>query len=630
MALPDEADAADDFLNDDMDMADFALHKPVEQDSRPSMFIPSEKFAEAPEALTLPRIGFLLYRTAVFATAVLYMMVSMQSFGTALQVLRGTVSHDLPIEIHTSDLIVDYMGTTTIQDSPLVQEVLGGSSTPRNDSLFLETATAQSFTSCSDVPRFNAHIYSNEFMRFIFSRLQMHASYNLSYVKELELIAPVVDCTFDLLVSGDKTVARVFYLTRHKSDPNSVLLLSTMLSTQDYEVAQHFQRGAAMILLATAIDDMRVTKLTHHIAVALNYPYVAEPDFAYSELDGIDGDNYWLLHTLPNERTRDPAKDVRMARRFGRYKGDVTAQSNIETAHWDLSSDPATELREWKWYSRTVLHDSWAWAHAVHGIFAVSAIFDLSVLAFVIYRRFRMGYIWVGDAFSTISNMLLYRGLIVLVCSQLNGYWTITKMCISIGDSITDQHIVFYKPELVKADLLAVFMNLVSALSYLARERVDPLLAFATFELGWGYRVELANLFPALRENIAEFAIADATRGLLNVRPGLAALSPMELLTAYGIPDNRAKVVSSIVISIFSPIVLIVGYIAARKVSRCDDRMSGEHGLAHRRRTSAPRPSPLGRLAALVVSKGLFCALWRGTALWLGPGRAQPKRSSGP
>lgn len=329
--------------------------------------------------------------------------------------------------------------------------------------------------------------------------MQAHVSYNLSYVKELELIVPVVDCTFDLLVSGDPAVARVYYLVRKKSDPTEVKLLSTSLAAQDYEVGQQFQRGPGMVLLIAAIDDMRVKTLNYHIAVALNYPYVADPEFLYSELEGVDGDNYWLLQTLPNQRTLDPAKHVRMARRFGRFKGDPTSQSNIETARLELSSNPASELREWRWYSRAVLLDSWAWTHATLGIFELRVIFDLSVLFFVIYRRLRAGHVWVGDAFTTISNMLLYRGVLVLVCNHLNGYWTITKMCISIGDSITDQHVIYYRPELVHVDLLAVYLNLVTLLSYLAREQVDPLLAFLTFELGWSYRVELAKLFPVLR-----------------------------------------------------------------------------------------------------------------------------------
>ncbi|KAJ8563831.1 hypothetical protein ON010_g7514 [Phytophthora cinnamomi] len=566
-----------------------------EHEHRHSTYTPADKFIQPPEALSLSRIGFLLYRSTVFAIAVAYIVISLQSFSTAIQVLRGTVSHDLPVEIHTADLISNYAGTTTIQESPLVRNILEGSTSPRNDSLFLATASAQSFTTCSDLPYFDDQIYNNEFLRFIFSRLQAHASYNLSYVKELELIVPVVDCTFDLLVSGDRTVVRVYYLVRKKSDPAQVMLLSTSLSAQDYEVDQQFQRGPGMVLLVAAIDDMRTKAQNYHIAIALNYPYVADPEFLYSELEGIDGDNYWLLQTLPNQRTLDPAKHVRMARRFGRYRRDPTSQSNIETARLELSSDPASELREWRWHSRAVLHDSWAWTHATLGIFELRAIFDLGVLSFVIYRRLCAGHVWVGDAFSAISNMLLYRGVLVLVCNHLNGYWTITKMCISIGDSITDQHVVYYRPELVHVDLLAVYLNLVSLLSYLARERVDPLLAFLTFELGWGYRVELANLFPVLRANIADFAIADTTRGLLKVNAGLAGLSPMDLLTSYEIPDNRIYVVSSIVISIFSPIVLIVGYIAARKVSRLEDR-DGVHGIDRRHRSSAYMVSGLQQI----------------------------------
>ncbi|KAL4138732.1 hypothetical protein PRIC2_002236 [Phytophthora ramorum] len=526
---------------------------------------------------------------AVFAVAVLYVQISLRSFSTALTVLRGQVSHDLPIETHTSSLIAGYAGTKTIQESPLVQQVLGGSTTPRNNSLYLETSSAQSYTGCSDVSEFDKDIYSNEFLRFIFSRLQAHASYNVSYISELELVVPVVDCTFGLLVLGDRTVARVYYLARQKNDPDQVLLLSTSLSAQDYHVTQQFQRGAALAVLIAAMDDMQATTLNHHIVVALNYPYVAEPEFAYSELAGIDGDNYWLLKTLPNLRNQDPSKDVRMARRFGRYKSDPTAQSNIETAHWDLPSDPETELREWRWQGRAVLHDSWAWTHTIHGLFALTVIFNLVVLSFIIYRHLRKGHVWVGDAFSTISNMLLYRGVIVLVCNHLNGYWTITKMCISIGDSITGQHAIYYKPELVHADLLAVYLNVASFLSYITRERIDPVVAFATFELGWGYRLELANLFPALRKHIVNFAVADASLGLLQVSPGLASLSPISLLTAYGIKNDRKPVVFAAVVSIFSSIVLMLAYIIGRKSTRYANVPTTEDKSGSRRRSSSYR-----------------------------------------
>lgn len=300
---------------------------------------------QLPEGTTEMRTFRLMHRLAVFAVAIMCVIISLESFSTAVVILRGQISRDLPIETYTANLITDYAGTTTIKESPLVLQVLEGSTSPLNISLYLETPSAHSHTGCSNVANYNRGLYSNEYLRFIFSRLQAHAAYNLSYLAELELIAPVVDCTFELLVLGDQTVLSVYYLVRNTSDTDQVLLLSTSLSTQDYEVAQQFQRGAGTIVLIAAIKDTQATALEHHIAVALNYPYVAEPEFLYAELEGIDGDNYWLLKTLPNQRNLDPAKEVRMARRFGRYKGDPTAQSNIETVHWDLPGDPASELR---------------------------------------------------------------------------------------------------------------------------------------------------------------------------------------------------------------------------------------------------------------------------------------------
>ncbi|GMF56146.1 unnamed protein product [Phytophthora lilii] len=158
--------------------------------------------------------------------------------------------------------------------------------------------------------------------------------------------------------------------------PTTCLLKPTL---QDSSRGMPFQSGPGMLLLIAAIDDVQSKYVNHHIAVAFNYPYVSEPAFAYSELMGIDGSNYWQLQSLAH---KDPAKSVRMARRFGRYVSDPTAQSNIEIAHWDLPSDPVTELGNMKWRGRAVLHDSWAWTHAIHGIFAINVIFNLSVLLF--------------------------------------------------------------------------------------------------------------------------------------------------------------------------------------------------------------------------------------------------------
>ncbi|KAG6623113.1 putative transmembrane protein [Phytophthora cinnamomi] len=217
--------------------------------------------------------GFrLAHRLAVFAVAVVCVIISLESLSTAILIMRGKVSRNLPLETFTANLITAYAGTTTIKASPLVQQVLDGSTSPKTYSVYLETPSAQSHTGCSNVPNYNRELYNNEFLRFIFSRMQTYAAYNMSYLAEMELVVPVVDCTFDFLVLGYPMVLKVYYLVRNKTDPEQVLLLSTSLSAQDYQVAQQFQKGAATILLVAAINETQATTVNHLIAVALNYP----------------------------------------------------------------------------------------------------------------------------------------------------------------------------------------------------------------------------------------------------------------------------------------------------------------------------------------------------------------------
>ncbi|KAG7396807.1 hypothetical protein PHYBOEH_001667 [Phytophthora boehmeriae] len=376
----------------------------------------------------------IFHRLIVFFIALWYVWISVKAFGASITVLRGFESKDLGVVIHKSTLITSYAGSAKINDSPLVKTILKGSTAVRDDTLFLESATTHSFTGCTQVDGFDEAVYSNTFLRFMFTSLQEDATYNLTYLTELELIAPVVDCTFDLLASSDKTVLRVYYLARQKSAPTETLLLSTSMSSQDYQVAQQFQSGAGMLLTIAAIDDMQAKKVTHHFATALNYPYEAKPQFVYSEFKGVEDDNFWLFETIPREDSIDPIKEVRSARRMGGYIDDPIAQSNVEIMSWNLPTDPAAELTNWEWHVFASLHDSWAWTHSIHGIFALDVVFDLSVLFFMIYRRLRQGHFWVGDAFATISNALLYRGVLVFISNHLNGYWTFTEFCLAIGN----------------------------------------------------------------------------------------------------------------------------------------------------------------------------------------------------
>jgi hypothetical protein len=404
----------------------------------------------------------------------------------------------------------------------------------------------------------------------VFSSLQKHATSNLSYISELELVAPVVDCTFDLLVLPEEEVnrLRMYFLVRQKSNSSETLLLSMLMSTQDFQVPQQYQSGAGLVATIAAIDDMRATEVVHRFAIAYNYPYQEEPHFTSADMLSEEPDNFLLLQSQPDEGSIDPAKTVRTAFRLGTYIDDPVAQSNIEVTHWDLPSDPASELSTWRWHAVAVVHDSWAWTHIIHAIFSLDVLFDLSVLFVVIYQRLQKGHFWIGDAFATISNALLYRGVLVFVSNHVNGYWTLTEFCVAIGSELSGVQTLYYRPELVHADLLTFFLNITSILSYLFRERIDPVLAFAAFELGFAYRVELVDALPGLRKVVVDFADANHALGLVNAGPYLSKLSPMKVWSIHEVTVDRKPVVIATMVGIFSTLTLLVFYILTRKVYR--------------------------------------------------------------
>ncbi|KAG2781261.1 hypothetical protein JG687_00000860 [Phytophthora cactorum] len=512
----------------------------------------------------------LLHRAIVFSIALWYVVISVKAFVTSITVLRGFESKDLGTTIHESKLIVDYAGDTTINESPLVQGVLKGSTALRNDSIFLLTDTEISLTECTNVPGYDDTVNGNTFSRFIFTSLQSHPTKDLEYLTEVELITPVIDCSLDLIVATDEAVTqlRMYFLVRQKRNTNETMLLSALVSTQDFQVDQQYQSGAALVVTLAPIQDMQATEVSHQFAIAFNYPYESEPHFMSAEFLGVESDNFLLFKSLPHAHSIDPAREVRTAYRMGGYIDDPVAQSNIEIIHWNLPNDPATELRNWEWHALASLRDSWAWTHSIHGIFAIDVLFDLGVLFFVIYQRLRKGHLWVGDAFATISNALLYRGVLVFVSNHLNGYYTLTEFCLAIGSELAGRRSVYYRPELAHADLLTFFLNMTSVLSYLFRERIDPVLAFTAFEFGFAYRVELVDALPALRKVVVDFAEEDYWLGVINVSPFLAKLSPMKFWTIHEITIDRKVVVISTVICIFSTMIWLVVYIIARKIFR--------------------------------------------------------------
>ncbi|KAE9337830.1 hypothetical protein PF008_g12351 [Phytophthora fragariae] len=107
----------------------------------------------------------LLRRLTAIASACLYVYFSMTASWWAIQVLSGAHNPTETLRVFTSSLIKGYMGDGLINDSPLVRDVLGGDTTPRDYVLFLESAVKTSTKGCSGLPLFNSAIYSYEFLK---------------------------------------------------------------------------------------------------------------------------------------------------------------------------------------------------------------------------------------------------------------------------------------------------------------------------------------------------------------------------------------------------------------------------------------------------------------------------------
>lgn len=100
----------------------------------------------------------LVRRLAVIAAAILYIHVSMMATWHMMEVLRDMTNPTQSFAVFTSSLIAGYVGDGLIRDSSLMQEVLGGDTTPRDYMLFLESETKTSTEGCSDVPLFTSRI----------------------------------------------------------------------------------------------------------------------------------------------------------------------------------------------------------------------------------------------------------------------------------------------------------------------------------------------------------------------------------------------------------------------------------------------------------------------------------------
>ncbi|KAL3667505.1 hypothetical protein V7S43_007725 [Phytophthora oleae] len=497
----------------------------------------------------------ILRRLAAIAAAIQYVIVSWSATWWAVQVLSGAHNPTETLRVFPSSLIEGYLGGGLIRDSPLVREVLGGDTTPRDYALFLESETKTSTTNCSTAPLFNPAIYNYDFLGHRYRGIVDDTKYNITDLAELELVVMVVDCTFRQILVGDPSVVRVFNLVRSRADSSALYLVTMSLNMQEYEVRELNKRGPALVGTLTMVNDMRDTNVEQFYMVATSYPYQRAPNFEMYELVGVTSESYLELRSIPRDPLTQPVKHLITARKRGFYNGD--SQGNVRVMYSILEGlNAKTALTRWEWIGEAVIVDSWAWVHCIHFFFGLQTIYSLFVLSLVTYQKIRAGKVWIGDPFSSLSTAgLVGRGILVLISCFLDNFWSVNEYAMSRASMLTGSQTVRVHREIMHADIMVIFLSLVGFISSVFRERIDPSIAIFLFEFIHKYRLTLLRTAPAVVEKVSGYSDMQWNRGIAKVTPVLAAMSPMRMWSSFQFP---AKDPVFIIASFFPTTYLLV------------------------------------------------------------------------
>ncbi|TMW66465.1 hypothetical protein Poli38472_004230 [Pythium oligandrum] len=166
-------------------------------------------------------------------------------------------------------------------------------------------------------------------MRAHWHDIVTQTSYNLTIPQDLELIAPVVDCSFTAIKLGDITNARIYYLVRKKGEPTDVFIIMLSLSTQNFKIPGQFQEGTAASICLTVIKDMRLKNMQRYYALSLGYPFEG-PLYNVYMPRGVRDDGFSIMEHVPVDLNARYRRHVYTANRSGFYIKSEQSQSNVK------------------------------------------------------------------------------------------------------------------------------------------------------------------------------------------------------------------------------------------------------------------------------------------------------------
>ncbi|TMW66467.1 hypothetical protein Poli38472_004232 [Pythium oligandrum] len=234
---------------------------------------------------------------------------------------------------------------------------------------------------------------------------------------------------------------------------------------------------------------------------------------------------------------------------------------------WTLYDDPALALTTWQWAGCTQIKNSWGWVRCVHFVFAVDTIFNLCVLLLVIFRNYQRRKIWIGDAFVSISDSPLLRGLVILAIWLMENFWQLSSLALRDGSMLGASVNVFSFAQIMHGDPMSLYVSLAGLLGVALQERIDPALTILLFELGFRNRLTIAKWLPLTTKRVVGYAESDYLLGIAKIPVELEGFSPFGFWSTHHLVRN-ASAIGSCLFPVFVTFAIIGVYAVIRKVYR--------------------------------------------------------------
>lgn len=503
----------------------------------------------------------LVHRIAIYGAAVFFLKVCLSACIDIIHELVSTQSPMISITPVESLLLGKWVGTTTIRASPLVTQLLGNDTTPRNGTLYLDT-NATSFSGCSNM---TADIYLNDFQRRTFSSFVRDTAYALAFFSSLtsELVVPVVDCTIE---GADNSLMRYFYLMRSLSDSNDVYLVIASMGMQDMnKIAGQIGQSPAAVTTIAAISNF-TARVEHHFAIAEGYPYKSASFEVYKYLS-TTSENQWRLQRSPSMASA-VATVITTSFRLGFYRREEKSQGNIKNLIWELPSDPLDLVKYWRLTGRPVLTNTWAWIHAIFFQLALDMFLKLYLIIVLTILYVKKRKIWIHDGFSAIATKLSVLTPLILLSWAIEGGWSVLELAIYDGNVITGMQTVTFRDSIIRADLLVLCYSITAVIGNLTKTRIDPLAATLAFCVAFERRRVIIQWFPSLTTYITSYTTTDYALGKDSTE-NVALISPLahwgtHKITTYPI----GLVCASIGAIVGSYVVIILIFMVLHKAYR--------------------------------------------------------------